>query len=136
MFVNASFHDPFIDVQQPLVIVNTSADTFTLTGAYYTFAHFGRFVEPGARRMEHERSVSLPSNVYVVAFNEIVIKDIRPFIGGEDQSKVVVEFANNRKESTSVTIVYDTYMTTVVLPPISLVTVVFSDDTPTNWPRG
>jgi O-glycosyl hydrolase len=133
MFSNASFHDPSVDVQQPLVIVNTSADTFTLTGAYYTFAHFGRFVEPGSRRVEHERSVSLPSNVYVVAFNEIVIKEIRPFNGGEHQSKFVVEFANNRKESTNVTIVYDTYMTTVVLPPISLVTVVFSDDTPTKW---
>ena len=136
MFSNASFHDPSVDVQQPLVIVNTSADTFTLTGAYYTFAHFGRFVEPGSRRVEHERSVSLPSNVYVVAFNEIVIKEIRPFNGGEHQSKFVVEFANNRKESTNVTIVYDTYMTTVVLPPISLVTVVFSDDTPTKWQEG
>lgn len=115
MFVNASFNDPPVDFQQPLVVVDTAADEFTLTGAYYTFAHFGRFVEPGMRRVGHQRSDGLPSNVYFVAF-------------ASNDSTFVLEFANNRNTSTDVVVAFDAFTTTVTLPPISLVTVVFAPE--------
>lgn len=41
------FADPEVDIQQPLVIVDSETLSVSYTGAYYALAHFGRFVKRG-----------------------------------------------------------------------------------------
>jgi len=122
MFVNKTFSDPPVDHQQPLVIVDVANDSYTLTGAYYSFAHFGRFVSAGMHHVEHKQSASIPNTVHTVSF--------AGFAGeSSEDTAYVVQFANDQVVPIDIEIVFDSYRTSLTLPAISLVTVQFGATT-------
>ena len=124
-------NDPDGNVQQPLVIVDTKSDKYTLTGCYYAMAHFSKFVRPGMNKVgDFARSADLPENVYGIAF------------AGEDENdksktRFVLIFMNDRPESFNISISLfadqlslstSTDDSVFTLPSVSFATIVFSVD--------
>ena len=116
-------NDPPGNYQHPLVIADWASDNFTLTGAYYAYAHFGRWAT-GKSRLWHERSpqlvpnaddlVSYGSNVYQMAFLS------------DDAGELVVVLMNDQWAPAELDVVVAgggaARTARVTLPPVSLVT--------------
>ena len=110
---NPDHNDPEIDIQQPLIIVDTTNGEISLTGVYYALAHFGKYVRRGAMRVEVESS-SMSVNVHVVGFYE------------EEEGRVVVQLVNDSEESNGVVLEFGEYVSEeVLLSPISITTLRF-----------
>mmetsp|Transcript_16408 Transcript_16408/g.52185 ORF Transcript_16408/g.52185 Transcript_16408/m.52185 type:complete len:517 (-) Transcript_16408:84-1634(-) len=105
--------DPDPNPQQPLVVVDTVARTYNLTGAYYALAHFSKFVPAGWRRVRTVRGEDLPVNVHEAAFADP---------GG---SGMVLQLMNDQEVETTVTVVVGDAAATLKLPPVALVTAVW-----------
>mmetsp|Transcript_2006 Transcript_2006/g.3118 ORF Transcript_2006/g.3118 Transcript_2006/m.3118 type:complete len:275 (+) Transcript_2006:785-1609(+) len=109
---NPKHNDPEVDIQQPLVIVNTSNDEISLTGAYYALAHFGRYVLRGSVRIGAKSTTSV--NVHFAAFVD------------SDEQRVIVQLVNDSQEKNTVILEFgDFTSTSLTLTPISITTLRF-----------
>lgn len=113
-------NDPDDNVQQPVIIVDPAKGEYTLTGVYYAMAHFGRYVEPGAVRVETSSSAAVPSTLSSVSFLD------------ESTCELVTVLMNNSPDIEDVTLTYGlSYAATLSLSPISFTTLKFSVKLPT-----
>ena len=109
---NPEHNDPEIDIQQPLVIVNTETGEVLYTGVYYALAHFGKYVKRGGERVRVEGDVSV--NVHFVGFFD------------EGEGRVVVQLVNDSEEKNSVVLEFGGFVSEEVeLSPISITTLRF-----------
>ena len=103
-------NDPRVDIQQPLIIVNATSQTYHLTGAYWALAHFGRFVKRGARRIE---SVGGQPNLPHVAFQD-------------EKGLVTLQIANDYPTKRTIDVSWENEAHfSFEMPPISMVTFQF-----------
>lgn len=108
-------NDPAVDIQQPLIIVDPATDSFSLTGAYYAMAHFGRYVERGAVMVES--SGGEPNLPHVAFFHR-------------QNRTLVVQLANDFASARSVVLYIsgrDAGCVHFLAPPVSIVTVILDD---------
>merc|ERR1711998_722349 len=50
--VSEEHNDPDPNPQQPVLVVDPSSGKYYRTGVYYAMTHFGRFIQPGAFRID------------------------------------------------------------------------------------
>lgn len=107
-------NNPPNNYQQPLIIVNTTGDAYTLTGCYYFMAHFSKFILPGMRYVPVTRGDGLSVNVYAAAF-----------VNDANGAYVVVAM-NDRMDAANVSFVLNGASEVVLeLPAASIVTARF-----------
>ena len=66
--VDLKHKNPENNSQHPVVIVDRTRHTVSYTGLYYYLAHFGRFVRPGAQRLEVTRGATVSPELRALAF--------------------------------------------------------------------
>lgn len=109
--VSPSHNDPVVDIQQPLVIVDSSNASFALTGAFYALAHFGRYVTRGMARVQTKFQ---KANVYIVAFYD------------ELSGRVVVNCVNDAPVENELVISDSKFHFRVSLDPVSITTLQYT----------
>jgi glucosylceramidase len=104
--VSPKHHDPAVNVQHPVVIINRETQQVTYTGLYYYLAHFSKFVRPGAHRVKTTGAVD---GVTVLAFKS-------------EHGKLVVQAINSRNTEARVELGWRRRRLTLVLPSHSIST--------------
>ena len=108
--VSTAHADPDNNVQHPVVIINRDTHQVTYTGCYYYLAHFSKFVRPGA----------------VCLGVSGTIKDARCVAFKTTDGGFVAELINSRDAANEVHLNCDGRALSLVLPPLSIATCVWS----------
>jgi glucosylceramidase len=101
--------NPDPNEQHPVVIINRKKEQITYTGLYYYLAHFSKFVRPGAVRVG--TSGSAPG--------------VRAMAFAMPDGSISSQLINSRKEDTEVNLAYQGSQAHLVLPAISITTVMW-----------
>jgi glucosylceramidase len=101
--------NPDPNEQHPVVIINRKNKQITYTGLYYYLAHFSKFVRPGAVRVQTSGSAQ---RVRAISF-------------ATADGSISSQLINSRKEDTEVNLAYQGREVHLVLPAISITTVMW-----------
>jgi glucosylceramidase len=115
--VSEDHNDPKNNYQQPLVVVDTAAGTFTPTACYFVMAHFSRFLPPGMALLDVAPPVAARADgLQLMAFADAAF------------SNVVVVAMNDSPQPQNVTVIIDGHIVMFTATAASFATVVVTLD--------
>ena len=115
--VSPDHNDPDPNEQQPIIVVDTSAGTYTRTGVYFAMAHFGKYVQPGSIRISAVISEMYTKNLDV---------SVSAFVESDTCTCTVVAMNKNSQENQEILLsLNNMYEASLVLTPTSFTTLQF-----------
>jgi len=101
--------NPDPNEQHPVVIINKSTHEITYTGTFYYLAHFSKFVQPGARRVQ---TTGESKGVRMMAFQD-------------EEGHFVAELMNSLDKDSAVDVRFRERVLHITLPARSISTAIW-----------